>query len=253
VELFAKFDSVMAEHIRRIHDKDTHVHYLGKDMQYQLIQIISEAVREEILENLKNAKYCSIIVDCTPDISKVEQISVVVRFIQIKDGEELRIQEHFLNFLPVEQTSGEELTKVILQELRKYNIPLENMQGQAYDNASNMKGKCSGVQHKILCTNPRAFFIPRNSHSLNLVVNDAAMSSRDAVSFFGVVQIIYVFLSTSPCWWSVLKKHVSQLTEKLLSDTRWESRIDSIRPFRYQAREIYDALRDISQEILMIP
>jgi hypothetical protein len=73
-----------------------------------------------------------IIVDCTPDISKVEKMmSVVVRFVQIKDGEELRIQEHFLDFLPAEQTSGEELTKVILQELRKYNIPLENMRGQA--------------------------------------------------------------------------------------------------------------------------
>jgi hypothetical protein len=56
-------------------------------------------------------------------------MSVVVRFVQIKDGEE--IQEHLLDFLPVEQASGEELTKVILQELRNYNVPLENMQGQA--------------------------------------------------------------------------------------------------------------------------
>jgi hypothetical protein len=45
-------------------------------------------------------------------------MSVVVRFVHIKDWEELRIQEHFLDFLPVEQTSGE-LTKAILQELRK--------------------------------------------------------------------------------------------------------------------------------------
>jgi hypothetical protein len=30
VERFAKFDSVMAEHLKRIRDKDTHVHYLGK-------------------------------------------------------------------------------------------------------------------------------------------------------------------------------------------------------------------------------
>jgi hypothetical protein len=62
-------------------------------------------------------------------------MSVVVRFVQMKDGEELRIQEHFLDFLPVEQTSGE-LTKAILQELRNYNIPLENIRGKAYDNAS---------------------------------------------------------------------------------------------------------------------
>jgi anion-transporting ArsA/GET3 family ATPase len=127
-------------------------------MQNQPILIISEAIREEILENLKSAKYYSIIVDCTPDISKVELMSVVVCFMQIKDGEELRIQEHFLDLLPIEQTSGEELTKAILQELRKYNIPLENKRGQAYDNASNVKGKCSGIQHKILCMNPTALF-----------------------------------------------------------------------------------------------
>jgi hypothetical protein len=58
-------------------------------------------------------------------------MSVVVRFVQIKDEEELRIQEHLLDFLPVEQTSGEELTKAILQELRKYSVPFENMRGQA--------------------------------------------------------------------------------------------------------------------------
>jgi hypothetical protein len=31
VERFAKFESAMAEHLGRIRDKDTHVHYLGKD------------------------------------------------------------------------------------------------------------------------------------------------------------------------------------------------------------------------------
>jgi hypothetical protein len=121
------------------------------------------------------------------------------------------------------------------------------MRGQAYDNVSYMKGKRSGVQH-ILCMNPRAFLIPCNSHPLNFVINDAAMSLGDAVSFFGVVQNIYVFLSASPYRWSIMKKHVTKLTVKPLSDTRWESRIDSMRPFRYQAGEIYDAPYDIRQE-----
>jgi hypothetical protein len=68
-----------------------------------------------------------------------------------------------------------------------------------------------------------------------------------------VVQKIYVFLSASSNHWSVLKKHVTQLTVKPLSYTRWESRIDSIRPFRYQAGEIYDALYDICQEMSYDP
>jgi hypothetical protein len=113
VERFTKFDSVMAEHLRIILDKGTHVHYLGKDIQNQLIQIISEAVREEILENLKMLSTILLLLTVHLDISKVEQMSVV-RFVQIKNGEELRIQEHFIDFLPVEQTSGEKLTKAIL-------------------------------------------------------------------------------------------------------------------------------------------
>jgi hypothetical protein len=79
------------------------------------------------------------------------------------------------------------------------------------------------------------------------------MSPKDPVSFFGVVQKIYVFLSTSPCLWSVLKTHVTQLAVKTLSDIKWEIRIDSIRPFRYQVGEIYDALYAISQEMSYDP
>jgi hypothetical protein len=79
------------------------------------------------------------------------------------------------------------------------------------------------------------------------------MSSRDTVSFFGVVQKIYVSLSASPSRWSVLKKHDTQLTVKPLSDTRRESRIYSIRPFRYEAGDIYDALYDISQKMSYDP
>jgi hypothetical protein len=78
----------MAEHYGRVRDKDTLVHCLGKDIKNQLIQIISEALGEELLENLKNSKYFSIIVDCMPDINKVEEMSV--RFVHIKDGEGFR-------------------------------------------------------------------------------------------------------------------------------------------------------------------
>jgi hypothetical protein len=68
--------------------------------------------------------------------------------------------------------------------------------------------------------NPRASFIPYNSHSLNIAVNDVVMLLRDNVSFFGVVQKIYVFLSVSSHHWSVLKEHVNHIMVKSLNDTR---------------------------------
>lgn len=37
----------------------------------------------------------------------------------------------------------------------------------------------------------------------------------------------------------ILKNHVNGLTLKSLSITRWESRIDSLKLIRYQAKEMY--------------
>lgn len=50
-----------------------------------------------------------------------------------------------------------------------------DMRRQGYDNGSNMKRKQSGVQKRVGDINPRAFYVPCSAHSLNLVVNDAAL------------------------------------------------------------------------------
>jgi hypothetical protein len=253
VELLAKFDSIMAEHVRRIKDKKTHVHYLSHDIQNELIHLLAERIRCRILDRLKLAKYYSIIVDCTPDISKVEQMSVILRFIHIEgigDTAEIIFCEYFLEFFPAEKSTGEALTQYILKVLQKYNIPLENMRGQGYDNGSNMKGKLSGVQRRILNLNSRAFYIPCYAHSLNLVVNDAANASREGVKYFSILGSIYDFFSASTRRWGVLTEHLEKkFSVKRLSTTRWSSRIDAIRPFRYNPQEIYDALIEISEDV----
>ncbi|XP_065664683.1 uncharacterized protein LOC136086317 [Hydra vulgaris] len=104
VELLAKFDSVMKEHIRRIKSKEIYSHYLGKNIQNEIIQILSKVVKEKIVVDLKASKYYSIIVDCTPDISYTEQITIILRFVSIlptPDEKEsyVDIREHFLSFI----------------------------------------------------------------------------------------------------------------------------------------------------------
>ena len=44
------------------------------------------------------------------------------------------------------------------------------------------------------------------------------------------------------------KHHVSNLTVKPLSETRWESRIDALKPLHYQLGDIYDALTEIADD-----
>lgn len=240
VELMAQFDSVMTEHIRKIENQETRVHYLSGTIQNEIIALIGNKVLEEIVRRVHRAKYYSVIMDCTPDVSHKEQLSIVLRIVNCEPS--VSIAEHFFGFLDVEDTTGKGLTEVLLYHLQKHSLSLSDCRGQSYDNGSNMMGHKQGVQARILQLNSKAFYIPCSSHTLNLVVADAAKSSVLSISFFGVLQRLYTLFSSSVQRWTVLKEHVKQLTLKPLSTTRWEARIDSVKVVRYQLPEILDAL-----------
>lgn len=173
-------------------------------------------------------------------------MTIIVRFVStLKENKCCEIGEHFLGFIPVSDTTGAGLTEAVLGKLKDMKLSFDNLRGQSYDNGSNMKGKNAGLQRRILDENPRAFYVPCSSHSLNLVVNDAAECCLGATTFFCLVQHLYVFFSASTRRWEVFKRHLSSLTLKPLCDTRWESRIDALLPLRYQLSEVHDALLDI--------
>lgn len=149
VEYLALFDPLMAEHLRKIRDNETHVHYLGKNIQNELIELLSSNVHQEILASARTAKYFSIVLDCTPDVGHVEQMTIIIRFVEIDTNKSalFYIREHFLGFVPLGETSGAGLTEAILGQLQQMSLPIENLRGQGYDNGSNMKGKlvvCKG-------------------------------------------------------------------------------------------------------------
>lgn len=124
-----------------------------------------------------------------------------------------------------------------LQEaLVNLQLDIGDLREQGYDNGSKMKGKNKGVQIRVLQVNPKAFYMPCGCHSLNLVLCDMGNSCSKAKTFFGVVQRIYVLFSSSVQRWAILKDNLKEgLTVKSLSQTRWESRIESVKPLRYHA------------------
>ncbi|XP_060846551.1 uncharacterized protein LOC132926228 [Rhopalosiphum padi] len=144
IEMMASFDDVMAEHIRRINNQETHDHYLGPEIQNELIEQMSNKVRENIIKIIKSAKYFSIMMDCTPDVSHQEQLSLIIRIVNLElESETLapKIEEYFLDFISVESTTGLHLTNLLVSKLQEYNIDLLDCRGQGYDNGSNMKGQ----------------------------------------------------------------------------------------------------------------
>lgn len=81
VEMIAKFDPVMREHVNKINkskqDKSHMPHYLGMIFQNEIIQLIANSVRNAIKQVLQCSKYFSIMLDCTTDVSHIEQITFI--------------------------------------------------------------------------------------------------------------------------------------------------------------------------------
>jgi len=249
IEMISHFDPVMSEHILRIQQRkndEIMPTYLGNIIQNEIISLVANKIQSTILDNARQAKYFSVILDCTPDVSHTEQITVIIRFVIVNaDTKMCECNEHFLGFYPINDSTGEGLTTFLFKILKDNNLNIQDLRGQSYDNGANMRGKYRGVQKRVLDINPRAFFVPCAAHSLNLVVSDAAKVNLETVDFFSTVQALYNFFSGSTKRWDVLKQHLIKLTLKSVSETRWESRIEAIKPLRYELGEIYDALIEL--------
>ncbi|KAL3888791.1 hypothetical protein ACJMK2_001152 [Sinanodonta woodiana] len=203
----------------------------------------------EIVGRIKLAKYFAVILDCTPDISHQEQMSMVLRY--VADGSHSHVSagvyEHFIKFIIVESSTGEHLFNTLIQELEMLGLDVGNIRGQGYDIGANMKGHNSGLQARLLERNPRAFFTPCVCHNFNLVLGDMAKTCPDAMTFFGTLQRIYTLFASSTKRWTVFKKHVTGLSVKPLPETQWECRMESVKAVRYQAVEVCDALEELAE------
>ena len=140
VNMMAKYDPVLQN---IIYLKTRSTRYLSPVVQNELIELMCNTLRSELVARIQAAPFFSIIADTTSDVhvSRADQLSIIVRCM-----EGIEIHETFWEFLRVTDATAFGFTELISKFLKNIGLDLKKLRGQGYDGASVMSGHMRGVQ-----------------------------------------------------------------------------------------------------------
>lgn len=255
MEMLSEFDPFIAQHLEKHGNPGSgRTSYLSSTIISEFVELMGKKVLDSIIKEVHKAKYFSIILDSTPDLSNTDQLCFVIRYVS-SDCEPV---ERFLTFLPIHSHKSEHIEQTVLEFMEKKNLNIACCRGQGYDNASNMAGRYNGLQARIKNLNPFADFVPCSAHSLNLVIVKGVECNSKVLDYFNFLQEIYKFFSVSTHRWKLLTDKINKesgkgLTLKSRSSTRWCANADATRALICNYTEITQVLHDLSTNIEKSP
>ncbi|CAF3144795.1 unnamed protein product, partial [Rotaria sp. Silwood2] len=158
--------------------------------------------------------------DETTDISRYEQVSLVIRY---TDGQ-------FHVYERASSTTGDV--------------------GQCFDGTSAMRGTYKGVAERLIQIVPTALYIHCNKHILNLCLIDVAQAVVPIRNNFGVMKSLYNLIEGSAKRhkdFEDIQKEVClvPIPLKQLGNTRWTCRFESLKVILKQYSEIIADLQEM--------
>ncbi|KAL4120597.1 hypothetical protein QTP88_013262 [Uroleucon formosanum] len=282
LELISEFNPFLSNHIATYGNPGQgKTSYLSSTICEEFISLIAKKVFNVIIDEINHSKYFSIVVDSTPDISHIDELSFVVRCVKREIQENTPAEvERFLKFIPNVGHKAKDMLDVVISTLEEFGLNLQDCRGQSYDTAANMAGCYSGLKTRIQNLNPLAIYVPCAGHSLNLVGTSAVESINEAAFFFYYLEDMYVFFVKSTYRWELMKdklkpdiveallminierdyvvdkeivvntiakssSELSSPTLKRASGTRWSCRHNACSAFINSWKEFMETLKDI--------
>lgn len=237
--------------------------YTSPDVQKEILSIYARKVQVAIREEIGNSKFC-IMVDEARDESKKEQMAIVIRFVS-KEG---HIMERFLDLIHVKDTAAVTLKESIYAVLADNNLSVNDIRGQGYDGASNMRGEWNGLKALILGDCPYAYYIHCMAHQLQLALVAASREVHEVHNFFQNANfIINVVSASTKRNDELLAKQAADIAREIElgeldtgrgenqmvslqrpGDTRWSSHYKSILSLKKMFGATVNVLRSIAND-----
>ncbi|KAJ8895239.1 hypothetical protein PR048_000564 [Dryococelus australis] len=162
-------------------------HYSSPEYQNNLISVYS-------LRMLSKAGFYSVMTDETKDVSKVDQLAILIRYV---DCEDWKIKERAIGLHHLKDCSAENIANAKFSLLSKKGLVLKYCVGQCYDGANAMSGWANRVQARVKHQAPQAIYFHCYAHHLNLVLVHSLSGIEETKGFISTLQSIYCFISNS--------------------------------------------------------
>ena len=86
-ELSAKFYPFISKHLEKHANKGKEIINYLTTMATEILQLMSDKILKFILSELREAKFYGLILDTTPDISHTDQMSILLRYVNVKENQ----------------------------------------------------------------------------------------------------------------------------------------------------------------------
>ena len=146
--------------------------YLSPKIQNDLISALSDCTSHQIAANVKNAKYYSLILDGTIDISHTDQCSLSIRYVNSIGTPE----EHFSSFEELEGAGAKDYFNFLKNKFQELHIEVADCRVQSYDGASNMSGKLTKLAKEV--AGEIALYVHCCTHILNLILCETSNETK---------------------------------------------------------------------------
>ena len=235
LQLRAKTDRVLAGHLNSDESR-TIPKYTSPDIQNEFIEFCGDYIRKLLLRDCNTAHSFAFLADEATDSGAKEQISVCIRFVQRKEGENKEeVREDFLGFVEAESSKGVALT--VHDTLTEFGIDIHKMRTQGCDGAANISGVHREVQAVIRQQVPEIVYCHCKAHSLNLAIGRAfgeplirnMLTTVQTIAFAFDYSAKRLLAFQEPLDQNVQVREEMDRRAKLrtLCETRWANRADA--------------------------
>ncbi|KAJ9565720.1 hypothetical protein OSB04_001686 [Centaurea solstitialis] len=152
-------------------------------------------------------------VDESSDVSKKEQMAVVLRYVDARGI----VKERFFGIVHVTGTSSSILKSAIGTLFVEHGLSLKQIRGQGYDGASNMRREFNGLKALILNDNNSAYYIHCFAHQLQLVVVAVANKHDGVENFFNMLTMVVNVVNASCKRKDMLRQSYKDRVQKAIS------------------------------------